>query len=359
MYIMAGDRAVVEFDEAFNYEILDSDLAPLYIQNRGNIKRWIEERAVDPTRANSRAVKSRLGLSKNAAAYETAMKVDAAAITDNFWVKDKQDLRTYKEIVFRRNDFFSLALYRDFSGLSLRPSRTPELTNIGAQEKGWKLEQGTWWLYKNEPIHEVVSEYLTYRIGQALGYSMAEYDIVENGKFIKTKDFTGGKVNLQHIDSIMVDHMEQGREVPDDDYAYNYSTLLTFSPELAEQYLKLCTLDAICENYDRHTKNYGVLTDQQSGKLLSLAPNYDNNNSLFANYGLLAQERKGGLLREFIRFIDDQGISLDLPLLPEKILDEIFSETKQKTTYEFDEKGLKGFILDGLEKLYKWSRHSK
>lgn len=87
MYIMAGDKPVVEYDEAFDFKILDLDLAPLYIKNRGNVKAWIEERAVDPNRPNSRAVKSRQGLSKNAAALETVMKMDAAAITDNFWVK--------------------------------------------------------------------------------------------------------------------------------------------------------------------------------------------------------------------------------------------------------------------------------
>ena len=138
-YIMSGDIETVLFDDAFDYEILNEKLAPIYVKNRGNIKRWIEERAVDPTRANSRAVKARQGISKNAPDYETSMKSDAATITDNFWVKKEGDRRGYEEIMFRKNDFFSLALYRDFSGLSLEASRTPELTSIGAREKGWKL----------------------------------------------------------------------------------------------------------------------------------------------------------------------------------------------------------------------------
>ena len=87
-YIMAGDRKVVQFDDRFDYEILDETFAPLYINKRGNIKRWIEERAVDSARANSRAVKARQRLSKTASDYETAMKMDAATITDDFWVKD-------------------------------------------------------------------------------------------------------------------------------------------------------------------------------------------------------------------------------------------------------------------------------
>lgn len=354
MYIMAGDKAVVQFNDAFDYEILDLTLAPLYIKNRGNIKTWIEERAVDSNRPNSRAVKSRQGLSKNAAAYETAMKVDAATVTDNFWVKDEADPRTYEDVIFRKNDFFSLALYRDISGMSLAPSRTPELTNIGTQEKGWKLENGAWWLYKNEPPQEIASEYLTYRIGQALKFDLAIYEI-EQGSYIKTKDFTEGRMNLQHIDCMMVDHSESDRDIPDDDYAYNYRELLKCSPELADQYLKICTLDALCENFDRHTKNYGVLTDQESGSIIKLAPNYDNNNSLFANYGLDA-ERKGGLLREFLRFLDEQGLRIELPALEDTVLTEIYMETREKIEYEFDLQFFKEFIQNGYTQLQERSK---
>lgn len=96
MYVMSGNRPVVEFDgNTYEYDILDKALAPLYITNRGNIRRWIEERAVDPTRANSRAVKSVQGLSKNASDYITAMKVDAATITDDYWIKDSNDTRSF------------------------------------------------------------------------------------------------------------------------------------------------------------------------------------------------------------------------------------------------------------------------
>ena len=47
MYIMCGDIRTVEFNSEFEYEILNEKLAPLYILNRGNIRRWIEERAAD------------------------------------------------------------------------------------------------------------------------------------------------------------------------------------------------------------------------------------------------------------------------------------------------------------------------
>lgn len=44
-------------------------------------------------------------LPHNAGDYETAMKVDAANITDNFWIKKDRDSRTYEDIEFKRKRY--------------------------------------------------------------------------------------------------------------------------------------------------------------------------------------------------------------------------------------------------------------
>ena len=132
MYIMCGDIRTVEFNSELEYEILNEKLAPLYILNTGNIRRWIEKRAADRTRANIRAVKGYQRISKTAGDYQTAMKVNAAVITDNFWVSDCDSL-AYEDVVFRKNEHWRLALMRDISDLPEIPSRTPELSNIGSE----------------------------------------------------------------------------------------------------------------------------------------------------------------------------------------------------------------------------------
>ncbi len=352
MHVMSGNRPVVEFDsDTYEYNILNKALAPLYITYRGNIRKWIEERAVDPTRANSRAVKSVQGLSKNASDYVTAMKVDAATITDNYWVKDSRDTRSYEDIVFKKNDFFSLALARDNQALNKKASRTPELTNIGQQEKGWRLEQGEWWLYKNEPVKEIVSEYITCLMGKALGYDMADYFIENNGPlFIKSRCFTGQIYNLHHIDSIVVDHAEGERFVTDDDYGYNYRTLCEISPQLANQYIDICVLDAICENFDRHTKNYGILTDRQTGEIVKLAPNYDNNNSLLANSNL-SLDRNSGVMRMFLKFLKEEQIKVSLPTISQNAIQELVDHAYSEAGYFQDQIDLAAMIFNGIELL--------
>ena len=41
-------------------------------------------------------------------------------------------------------------------------------------------------------------------------------------------------------------------------------------------------LDTIVANPDRHTNNFGLLRDTNTGMLMSLAPNFDNNMALIA-----------------------------------------------------------------------------
>lgn len=358
MYIMSGNIKTVEFNDAFEYKIINEDLAPLYIKNRGDIEKWIKQRAIYRERPNARAVKRISRLSHNAGDYETAMKVDAANITDNFWIKKDGDSRAYEDIVFKKNDLFRLSLCRDLTCIGEDDiARSPELTNIGTQDKGWNREDGVWWLYKNEPIKEIVSEYITYRLGVAAGLDMAVYEIVNDGEFIKSKDFTCGKYNLQHINGIMVDHKDaDGNDITDDDYKYNYDILSSMDPKLAESYLKICAIDALVENYDRHTENYGVLTDRNTGKIISFAPNYDNNNSLYANYNLDI-ERSGGVLLQFTRFLKESDIKLNFNINIDKVeFEKITGDVKRKTAYDFSAGELKEFIYNGLDVLKDYYR---
>ena len=54
-------------------------------------------------------------------------------------------------------------------------------------------------------------------------------------------------------------------------------------------------LDTVTANPDRHTFNFGLLRDTDSGKLLGLAPNFDNNMALIAR-GYPSEPKKSDLL---------------------------------------------------------------
>ena len=61
-----------------------------------------------------------------------------------------------------------------------------------------------------------------------------------------------------------------------------YLIAVNLCPHAIPDYVKMIFLDTICANPDRHTNNFGLLRDVKTGKLVGLAPNYDNNMALIA-----------------------------------------------------------------------------
>jgi hypothetical protein len=268
--ILSRDKVIAVLKDG---RITDSDpaLLPLYLKRTGDVEGWLAARAIDSHRANSRLLKRALRLAGVDDA-ELVLKVNAVTITDTYWVRESGNALTYDDVRFKRNIFDKLALAGDPDSFNQKPERTPELTNIGSFEKCWRLNGDSWEMVKQGNELELFSELFVCKLGQALGFHMAEYRL--DGGTLVSPDFTNGaSVNYESADGIV-----GGNE----DYAANFTAFRELSPLFAEQYLQIIYLDTLCFNMDRHTKNYGILRDVESGKIISLAPNFDNNIALFA-----------------------------------------------------------------------------
>ena len=67
-----------------------------------------------------------------------------------------------------------------------------------------------------------------------------------------------------------------------EDYEAVTEKLQTICPSAIPDYVRMIFLDTVAANPDRHTNNFGLLRDVDNGKLLGLAPNFDNNMALIA-----------------------------------------------------------------------------
>lgn len=260
--VMSKDRAVARFDPMNHLVWKDDALCPFYLKRTGNLNGWLASRAIDSHRPNSRLLKKALHLTE----------------------RDADSGLRWEDVRFKKDSFSTLALKGDYNSfVSAQASReihTQELTSIGSFEKCWRLKDGVWWLYKQADALELFSEYFICLLGKRLGFHMAEY-IPCNGyvrpkiRAIRTKDFTGGAgVNFEPLDAIMGENIE--------DYVRTYNTLKQFGQEIASDYVSIVYMDALCANPDRHSFNLGVLRDVDTGKVLRLAPNFDNNMALIA-----------------------------------------------------------------------------
>lgn len=336
--LMLKDCSVAVVKDGIIMESSDT-LLPLYIKRTKNIEGWIASRAIDSHRTNSRLLKKVLRLRAKDDVH-TSLAVNAAMITDCYWFKPETSNATYDDIKFKENYFDQLALRGDPDSFSQRPSRTPELTNIGSFEKCWKLIDGKWWLYKRGNEKEYFSELFICKLGEKLGLDMAHYEM--NDEYICSKDFTnGGMVNFEPISSLVDDN---------EDYEYCFNILNAISSKIAEQYLTLIWMDSICYNMHRHTENFGLLRDIDTGEIISLAPNYDNNVALISNGYLKDVSRKNdSLICDFDEFIQNSEVAkkmyqqMNLPEITLTIINECLDEIPIKVDCDY----IRQFILNG------------
>ena len=340
--LMSEDRVIAHIK---NGVITDADdiLLPLYLKRTKNIEGWLASRAIDSHRTNSRLLKRALRL-RTTDDMQTALAVNAATVTDCYWFRPEGSAAVYEDIRFKENYFSELALRGDPDSFSNRPSRTPELTNTGSFEKCWKLINGEWWMYKSGNEKEYFSELFICRLGEKLGLPMAHYEL--DGEYIRSKDFTNGAdVNFEPMRSLADD---------DEDYENCFNILNEISPDIAVQYLLLLWMDTVCYNMDRHTENFGLLRDVKTGRIISLAPNYDNNIALIAK-GYPTDVRRGhdgliGFLKTFIQG-SEEAHEMYRQMKPPEITERMIDECMDEIPIKADRDYIRSFVLNGQEKV--------
>lgn len=322
-YIMSADTVVAKWEND-ELTVINENLLPLYLKRLHNSNMWLETRAIDTHRANSRLLKKALRL-KEKDDVSTVLHVNGSTITDNYWIKPLDRELTYKDIKFSDDYFARLALkgtYDSFNkAANSKHSRTPELTNIGSYEKCWRLIDGRWWMYKSANHDEMFSELFTCRLGQALGMNMAVYE--RGDKCVKSLDFTdSASVNFEPAAAFMGDN---------EDYADVAEKLKTICPQAIADYVRMIFLDTIVANPDRHTANFGLLRDTKTGELIGLAPIFDHNMALISRGYPKAPTKNDLLIKLFNEFIDANPIYKNyLPTLTEQTVRKVIADLNMK-----------------------------
>ncbi len=336
--LMNKDRVAARIDVWNHFLWKDESLCPLYFQRAEDLNGWLASRAIDGHRPNSRLLKKALRL-RERDDIGTVLSVNAATVTDTYWIKEAGSSLTWEDVRFKKDYFSTLALKGDYGSFAAAQAKgnvhTQELTNIGSFEKCWRLRDGVWWLYKQADAQELFSEYFISLLGKRLGFDMAEYVLCSEYvrpkvRAIRTRDFTdGASVNFEPLNSLMGEDVEE--------YIRTYHTLEQFGKETASSYVSILFMDAVCANPDRHSFNLGVLRDTDTGKVLRLAPNFDNNMALISR-GYPAKRSYGSdmLISDFNALLASgaywKGYSerRTLPVLTKELLEETIRATGLK-----------------------------
>ena len=304
--------------------VLNNDLLPLFLKHCNNPNLWLSSRAIDSSRPNSRLLKKALRLAEKDD-ISTVAHVNAATITDNYWIRPIGSDLIYNDVKFFDDYFSNLALKGNYDSFNKaatsKKSRTPELTNVGSFEKCWKLRDGKWWMYKKATHNEMFSELFVYELGKELCFNMAIYE--RGNGFIKSLDFTdGATVNFEHASTFMRDNEE---------YLDVIEALKDIYPEAIPDYIRMIFMDTITANPDRHTNNFGLLRDTTTGKFIGFAPNYDNNMALISR-GYPSKPKSSDMMISLFKDVirDYPEYKKYIPVLTEDIVCKVLDKINMK-----------------------------
>ena len=325
--LMMEDIKVATFDNGI-LTYINETLCPLYVRRTHNLTGFLKSRAMDQTRTNARLLKKALGI-RESEEEKVVLYAYGACITDNYWFKPKGSKLKYADICFDNDLYSDLVLKGELIIYPKTPKMTPQLTTPGSYEKCWKKQGDVWWLYKKENKEEIFCELFCSKLAHKMKIPTAVYEY-EDG-FIRSKNFAE-KYNFEPMSSLASD---------DDSFENVFQTLLPLGKKFAKRYLILCFFDCLVNNVDRHNENCGFLRDKDTGKIVDLAPNFDNNLALISRTSILNLDaRKDGLISMFERFLRNNKDAaklyseLKFPEINKKMIEDCFKEVPIKEDEE-------------------------
>ncbi len=202
----------------------------------------------------------------------------AVSLNDTFWVREAGSTLTWQDVSLYTNPFSEVINQAAFDGTISETdlsSTSPEFGTDGQYAKCWKREESGIFLYKCGSAHyelEPLSEYLAGQVSAVLcpGAVPYELDYYHEKLISKCPLFTSESMGLAKAGAVF---RGEERTIPQ---------LLDFFERIGSgnAFRRMCVLDAVILNTDRHYGNFGVLFDTGTMEIKGMAPVFDHNRSL-------------------------------------------------------------------------------
>ncbi len=276
-YLMNKDVIAASLCKANNRWNLSRQKAELPV-GKFEINSWLEDRKAHKHNHHLKQLMIDCGCDTT----EGFIKIThAASINDSFWIRKVDENVAWNDISFYRNDFNETISKLAFEGLGLygiqMSSTSPELTTDGSFRKCWKKEDGKICLYKRgisgaynaglEPYCEALASEIIHRMDStSVQYSVLKF---HGETATKCKVFTDENIGFVPLRKLV-------------DRNITLDGLLEYFECLGcrEAFQRMLVMDAVIFNVDRHLGNVGVLVNNDTQKILGIAPNFDFNLSM-------------------------------------------------------------------------------
>lgn len=202
----------------------------------------------------------------------------ALSLNDTLWVKEAGSALCWAGVSLYQNEFDRLVSEAAFDGVISETdlsSTSPEFGTDGYYAKCWIRDEDGIWLYKSgSGLHviEPVSEYLVSQIARHICPHAVSYDLaMYHDKLVsRCALFTTEAAGLAKAGAVFGGEQTIPR-------------ILAYAASLGceDDFRRMCVLDALTLNPDRHHGNFGFLFDNQTMEITAIAPVFDNNRALF------------------------------------------------------------------------------
>lgn len=290
--------ATFEYDKGIitAFTIILEQLLPMQIRQASadGFAQWLRERAIDLNTFLHRQLANELVGSRDKTAV--AIMTHMFSVSDTFTCfPEGQFIPRNKLCKVEDQDSVSdFILISSDTSLRNRQIATPNASTDGSFPKTWKFEDGDWWLYKLQSVAATRSEREISRALLECGWDAAEYQYDKRSRTrIKSRNFVGEDEFFEPYDSLRFMFADKR----DDDFVI-YDNIASLGENFERQFRRILLADALFMNTDRHMRNYGVIRSAKTGKVLRMAPNFDNNQAYKSNPG---GSYSDAMLKSFVR----------------------------------------------------------
>lgn len=244
---------------------------------------YAASRVLPLTRANAKKIYQLFNFEQLQDDYskaKIAFLCKSLSLQDNYWFKAESDKSTWADVNLRTNHLNEVVAQVALHGSSLSLTGslcTPELNGQGAYAKAWKREDDGLYLLKRSAPGSNESE-IEVMVSNLL--DKCNVDHVTYTKEINN-DVYCSKCKCMTTDELSI--------LPAMDYeAYCNRNGLNFLNEVkridADNFYKMCVVDYLISNRDRHGMNWGFYYDSNNMEIKGLHPLFDHNNAFDVEY---------------------------------------------------------------------------
>ena len=251
----------------------------LISDNKDNLQHWLSSRALSLSRQNAKKLYNALRIEQVTTDRERCKIVlmcNGVSILDNYWLRLAKGPQCWRDINIRHNSLndtiAQVALHGD--SVSICGSlNSPELTTDGVYPKAWRrYSDNTLWLHKADQIIEgkAMIEVMCSNILDKMNVQLCDYEIgTDGGKQVcKCKALTDDKHSIVSA----LDYLKYCK-------ANNIDFIKSIMDVDSDAIYKMCIVDYLIANNDRHSRNWGFLYKPSTMELIGCHPLFDHNNS--------------------------------------------------------------------------------